>query len=127
MASVSKFGSYRTMTAYESATAWAAKRKAAREKFEAQQTEIDPGTGSQSANGKWKLELARFEREDQALSLYDSLRSDGYPARILPLSAGGRHEYSVRLAGFASEAGALALGERLKEAHPSLNPRATRR
>ena len=93
----------------------------------AQQTEIDPATGSQSANGRWKLELARFEHEEQALSLYDSLRSDGYPAHILPLSAGGRHEYSVRLAGFASEAGAAALGERLKEAHPSLNPRATRR
>lgn len=37
---VSKYGSYRTMTAYESATAWAAKRKAARQKFEAAQSEI---------------------------------------------------------------------------------------
>jgi hypothetical protein len=40
MASVSKYGSYRTMTAYESATAWSAKRKAARQKFEAAQSEI---------------------------------------------------------------------------------------
>jgi hypothetical protein len=37
---VSKYGAYRTMTAYESATAWAAKRKAARQKFEAAQSEI---------------------------------------------------------------------------------------
>jgi hypothetical protein len=37
---VSKYGSYRTMTAYESATAWAAKRKAARQKFEAEQSAV---------------------------------------------------------------------------------------
>lgn len=40
MASVTKFGSYRTMTAYESLAAWKAKSKAAREKFEAAQSEI---------------------------------------------------------------------------------------
>jgi hypothetical protein len=37
---VSKYGSYRTMTAYESATAWSAKRKAARQKFEAEQSAV---------------------------------------------------------------------------------------
>lgn len=40
MPEVSRYGSYRTMTAYEATKAWAAKRKEAREKFEAQQTEI---------------------------------------------------------------------------------------
>jgi hypothetical protein len=38
MAKVSRYSSYRTMTAYEATTAWSAKRKAARQKFEANQT-----------------------------------------------------------------------------------------
>lgn len=93
----------------------------------AQQTEMQPGGGMQSISGKWRLELARFDSQDKALALYDSLRSDGYPARILPVPAAGGHRYSVRLTGFASEAEAAALGARLKEAYPSLVPVATRR
>lgn len=38
MAKVSRFSSYRTMTAYEAVTAWKSKRKAMRQKFEAEQS-----------------------------------------------------------------------------------------
>lgn len=93
----------------------------------AQQTEMQPGGGMQSVAGKWKLELARFDSQDNALTLYDSLRRDGYPARILPLPTEGGQRYSVRLTGFAGEREAAALGARLREAYPSLSPVATRR
>jgi hypothetical protein len=38
MAKVSRYSSYRTMTAYEAVTAWKTKRKAMRQKFEAEQS-----------------------------------------------------------------------------------------
>ena len=93
----------------------------------AQQTEMQPGTGMQHQTGPWKLELARFDNQARALDLYDSVRHDGYAARILPLPAGGANLYSVRLTGFATEREAAALGERLKESYPLLAPTATRR
>jgi hypothetical protein len=92
----------------------------------AQQTEIQPGRGSQSMKGEWKLELARLDNQETALALYDSLRRDGYAARILPLE-GSERQYSVRLTGLSSEAEAAALGERLKEAYPAASPKPMRR
>ena len=38
MAKVSRYSSYRTMTAYEAVTAWTAKRKAMRQEFEGRQS-----------------------------------------------------------------------------------------
>jgi FecR protein/SPOR domain len=93
----------------------------------AQQTEMQPGRGMQSLAGRWKLELARFDSQGEALALYDSLRSDGYPARILPVTTEGLHHYSVRLTGFAAQREAAALGARLQEAYPSLAPVTTPR
>ncbi|MGH8677410.1 MAG: SPOR domain-containing protein [Burkholderiales bacterium] len=93
----------------------------------AQETEIQPGQGAMSGTGLWKVDMAQFDAQADALALYDSLRRDGYAARILPRAADGGHRYLVRLYGFASQAEAAALGERLKQAYPSLNPAATRR
>jgi cell division septation protein DedD len=56
------------------------------------------------------------------LSVYDSLRREGYPVRIQPQQAGGGQLYRVRLAGFSSEQEANVLGARLKQGYPGLEP-----
>ena len=91
-----------------------------------QQTEIQKGRGAQSQSGTWKLDIARFGDQDAALALYDSLRRDGYPARIRPISADDGNVYFVRLEGFTSRTEAQALGERLREAYPGVLPDASR-
>lgn len=93
----------------------------------AQQTELQANRGAMSSSGKWKLDIARFDNQADALALYDSLERDGYPARILPLAVDGGHVYIVRLDGFANDTEAGALGERLREAYPALQPVPTRR
>ncbi|HYJ18417.1 MAG TPA: SPOR domain-containing protein [Burkholderiales bacterium] len=92
----------------------------------AAETEIAAGQGAVRKDGKWKLYLGSFERQADALALYDSLRGDGYPARIQPQPREGGQIYRVRLAGFASEQEAMALGARLKESHPGIEPAASR-
>jgi hypothetical protein len=92
----------------------------------AQQTEIAQGRGAQSVSGKWKLELARLPDQNAALALYDSLRRDGYPARIHPYRSEASQRYALRLSGFASREEALALGARLRQAYPAIEPRALR-
>ena len=92
----------------------------------AQQTELQKGRGAQSLDGRWKLDLARYDEQEAALALYDSLRRDGYPARILPRARQGGHHYYVRLAGFPGRGEAEALGKRLREAYPGISPAASR-
>lgn len=93
----------------------------------AQQTEIQPNRGALSRQGAWKLSISRFDNQAQALSLYDSLRRDGYPARIRPQAAAGGHIYHVQLEGFASRTDAEALASRLKEIYPAVDAQAVRR
>jgi len=91
-------------------------------KLWAAETEIADGQGAVRKDGKWKLYLGSFERQADALALYDSLRRDGYPARIRPQPREGGHLYRVRIAGFPSEQEAAALGARLKETHAGIDP-----
>jgi len=91
-------------------------------KLWAAETEIGEGQGAVRKDGKWKLYLGSFERQADALALYDSLRRDGYPARIRPQPRDGGQLYRVRLAGFPNEQEAAALGERLKATHPGIEP-----
>ena len=93
----------------------------------AQQTEIQPNRGSLSTSGRWTLSIARFDNQDDALALYDSLRRDGYPARIRPKPVAGGQRYHVRLEGFASRAEAEALGARMREIYPGVAPEPMRR
>ena len=88
----------------------------------AAETEIAEGTGALRKDGRWKLYLGSFQEQLQALSLYDSLRREGYPVRIQPRQAEGGPVYRLRLAGFSSEREANALGLRLKEINPKLEP-----
>ena len=88
----------------------------------AAETEIADGTGALRKGGRWKLYLGSYQQQLEALSLYDSLRREGYPVRIQPQQADGGQLYRVRLAGFSSEREANALGARLKESNPRLEP-----
>jgi hypothetical protein len=94
-------------------------------KLWAAETEIADGQGAVRKDGKWKLYLGSFERQADALALYDSLRRDGYAARIRPQPREGGQLYRVRLAGFPSEQEAAALGARLKQSHPGVEPLAS--
>jgi hypothetical protein len=91
----------------------------------AAETEIAAGQGVIRKGGRWKLYLASYDGQTEALALYDSLRRDGYPARILPQTGDDGKRYRVRIAGFPNEQEATALGSRLKDMHPSLEPMAS--
>ena len=93
----------------------------------AAETELAEGRGAVRRGGRWKLYLGDFRQQLEALAVYDSLRRDGYPVRIQPQQADGAQLYRVRLAGFASEQEANALGARLKQANPRLEPVASLR
>jgi hypothetical protein len=88
----------------------------------AAETEIGEGNGALRKGGRWKLYIGSYEQQLEALSLYDSLRREGYPVRIQPRQGDGEPLYRVRLAGFSSEQEANALGARLKESYPKLEP-----
>ena len=88
----------------------------------AAETEIADGTGALRKGGRWKLYLGSYQQQLEALSLYDSLRREGYPVRIQPQQADGGQLYRLRLAGFSSEQEANALGVRLKQSNPRLEP-----
>lgn len=92
----------------------------------AAETEIAPGEGALRSNGRWKLYLASYDNQDDALALYDELREAGYPARILPRPRDGGQEYRVRIAGFPSAQEARVLGERLRSRISGLDPVASR-
>jgi hypothetical protein len=91
-------------------------------KLWATETEIAAGQGALRADGKWKLYLGSFERQADALALYDALRREGYPARIRPQPREGGQLYRVRIAGFADQGEAAVVGARLKSAHPGIEP-----
>jgi len=88
----------------------------------AAETEISDGAGALRKGGRWKLYLGSYQQQLEALSLYDSLRREGYPVRIQPGQADGGQIYRLRLAGFSSEQEANALGARLKQGNPTLEP-----
>ena len=91
----------------------------------AAETEISDGAGALRKGGHWKLYLGSYQKQLEALSLYDSLRREGYPVRIQPAQADGEQIYRLRLAGFSSEQEANALGARLKQGNPRLEPMAS--
>ena len=82
----------------------------------AAETEIAEGPG-RNPQGRTLETLSRpaIEQQLEALSLYDSLRREGYPVRIQPQQGEEGQIYRVRIAGFSSEQEANALGARLKE------------
>ena len=88
----------------------------------AAETEIAVGNGAMRKGGRWKLYLGSYQKQLEALSLYDSLRREGYPVRNQPQQADGGQLYRLRLAGFSTEQEANAMGAHLKQSHPRLEP-----
>lgn len=82
----------------------------------AAETEIAAGTGAARAGGKWKVVAGRFSNQNEALELYDRLRTGGYAASIGPVTASGGTLYRVQIVGLPSRAEAINLGRRLQEA-----------
>lgn len=91
-------------------------------KIWAAETEIPEGGGALRNGGLWKLSLAKYANQIEALSLYDSLRREGYPAHIEKQARDDGPGYTVRIAGFPSEQEANLLGARLKQINPRLEP-----
>jgi len=79
----------------------------------AAETEVQPGSGYASRDGKWKLELATVEGEVAALDLYDRARAAGYAVRIKPRATEAGYSYAVRVTQLPSKAEAEILGARL--------------
>lgn len=91
-------------------------------KIWAAETEIPEGGGALRSGGLWKLSLAKYANQIQALSLYDSLRREGYPVHIEKQPIDQGPNYLVRIAGLPSESEANLLGARLKQISPGLEP-----
>jgi hypothetical protein len=88
----------------------------------AEETEIQAGRGAARRGGRFQVHLARLERQDAALALYDQLRAAGYAAEIRPLRQGEQLAYIVRIRNLPSRAEAQALANRLRGQHGVVNP-----
>ena len=79
----------------------------------AMETEIGAGQGAVRRGGKWKVVALSSPDERAALAAYDRLRTEGYPATLLPRGAGAKRTFDVRIGGLPSRDEAQALGARI--------------
>ncbi len=82
----------------------------------AAETDIARDAGGASVGGHWKITFTEHTAFDDAMNLYDELRSQGYPAAFHPDRQAGKRVYLVQLANLSSEGDARALAGRLREA-----------
>jgi len=80
----------------------------------ASEVELEAGKGAARRGGRWSVRLARADNQNDALRVYDELRSAGYPAEIFPAMDGDKRAYVVRIRSLPSQAEAQALAERLR-------------
>jgi hypothetical protein len=80
----------------------------------ASEVELEAGKGAARRGGRWSVRLARADNQNDALRVYDELRSAGYPAEIFPTMDGDKRAYVVRIRSLPSQAEAQALAERLR-------------
>ena len=92
----------------------------------AAETEITGGQGAIKHGGRWKLVLAEAVSQTEALALYDQLRGEGFPVRIVSDSSAAGPIFRIRLSGFPNRQEASALGERIGKRFPELHPVVTR-
>jgi len=79
------------------------------------ETEIAAGKGAIRKGGKWRVYLAELPTQDDALKVYDDLRSAGYAAEIRPLKKEETGTtYRVRISNLMSKQEAGLLGAALK-------------
>lgn len=80
----------------------------------AAETEMQPGRGTLTKNGGWRVYAARTADQAAAHSVYERLLDAGFAAGIAPVSSDGGTIYQVRIAGLVSEADGVALAVRLR-------------
>jgi len=80
----------------------------------ASEVELEAGKGAARRGGRWSVSLARAGDQNDALRVYDELRSAGYPAEIFPTMDGEKRAYVVRIRSLPSKAEAQALADRLR-------------
>src|SRR6267378_54351 len=80
----------------------------------ASEVELEAGKGAARRGGRWSVSLARAGDQNDALRVYDELRSAGYPAEIFPTMDGDKRAYVVRIRSLPSQAEAQALADRLR-------------
>ena len=80
----------------------------------ASEVELEAGKGAARRGGRWSVRLARADNQNDALRVYDELRSAGYAAEIFPAMDGDKRAYVVRIRSLPSQAEAQALAERLR-------------
>jgi len=80
----------------------------------ASEVELEAGKGAARRGGRWSVSLARAGDQNDALRVYDELRSAGYPAEIFPAMDGDKRAYVVRIRSLPSKAEAQALADRLR-------------
>jgi hypothetical protein len=89
----------------------------------AQETEIADGQGAARRGGKWRVTLASAGTQNEALSVYDQVRTAGYAAEIHPVKAGEKRIYVVRISRLPTKADAEALAAQLRGKHGVEEPR----
>ena len=80
----------------------------------ATETEIAAGQGAARKGGKFKVVAAASTNQNDALKVYDQLRTAGYAAEIFPAGTAQQRVYEVRIGGLPSKAEADALGARIE-------------
>ena len=90
----------------------------------AKETEIEAGKGAARRGGRFGVELARVESQNDALAVYDAARAAGYPAEIRPIRQEDKLTYIVRIRSLPSRAEAQALANQLKGRFGVAEPRA---
>ena len=89
----------------------------------ARETAIETGRGAARRGGKWKVTLASVETQDAALTLYDALRNAGYAAAIVPVKAGDKSVFHVRIGQLPSKADAETLAAQLRGKYGVAEPK----
>ncbi len=80
----------------------------------AAETEIERGKGAARSGGRFSAVLGAFDNQNEALRLYDALRTAGYAAEIRPSKEGDKLSYAVRIGRIATKQDADSLAAQLK-------------
>lgn len=79
------------------------------------ETDILPGQGVSASAGPIWLLLGEFATQQEALSLYDELRQEGYAARLSPIGKGRSARFRVRINDLPDIDEAKALAQRIRQ------------
>jgi hypothetical protein len=80
----------------------------------AKETEIEAGKGAARLGGRFRVELAAADNQNDALAVYDQVRAAGYAAEIRPAKVEDKLVYRVQIRNLPSRAEAQALASRHK-------------